>query len=69
MLTAARTVALYRYHLKRLQAVGCVPAAVIVELPQRELGCVSPSWAALLEMVRPFNGHPDMAPWPYGAHM
>ena len=36
--------------LKRLIAVGEGPDMILIELPQRELGCVTPSWSELLEM-------------------
>ena len=36
--------------LVRLRSVGSSPAAIVVELPQRELGCVASTWDELLEM-------------------
>jgi threonine aldolase len=36
--------------LLRLGAVGSAPACILVEVPMRELGCATPSWAELLAL-------------------
>lgn len=38
--------------LERLANVGQGPCMILVELPQRELGCVAPPWSELVEMSR-----------------
>ena len=39
-----------RRDLERLAAVGQGPSMILVETPQRELGCVAPSWEELVQM-------------------
>ena len=44
------TVADVERQLMRLGAVGSAPACILVEVPMRELGCATPSWAELLAL-------------------